>query len=170
MEQSAQTIMMENAGIADVKTLRVTDLKKELSLRGLKVTGNKSECQLRLQEYLNLHGQGLVNVADGEIAVEKETDVSDQSLLIEEDCSPSELNREPFPDRQQELTPDPADLTGASTQTEEDPSSCCRRCESHELEIRILKDDIQVERYNCLFKLSRANAAIRIEGKYSNSS
>ena len=75
----------------DLNKMRIADLKKELQLRNLKVSGNKHELIQRLQKYLVEH-EGIEVEEDDESLLEienednrmlspKTTDQSDASLL-----------------------------------------------------------------------------------------
>ncbi|XP_055377378.1 SAP domain-containing ribonucleoprotein [Condylostylus longicornis] len=71
----------------DVLKMKVADLKRELKLRGLSITGNKTELQERLQSAL----------LDGDLSLE-DTAISEDVLLDEDGLTDEEVPVSPIPE------------------------------------------------------------------------
>ncbi|XP_053948110.1 SAP domain-containing ribonucleoprotein [Anastrepha ludens] len=88
---------------SDVTKMKVADLKRELKLRGLAITGNKTELQDRLQTAL----------LDGDISLE-DSAITNEDALLDEDAVLTDEEESPIAADENELLKSPTSTPTAS--------------------------------------------------------
>ena len=84
--------------VLDMNKMKIADLKRELHIRGLKISGNKSELMERLQKYLEEHEGAEIEDDDEEAALLAEVDTpsvkTPEKHIASAGNDKNEMNRE----------------------------------------------------------------------------
>lgn len=92
--------MAEEEFVLDLNKMKIADLKRELQLRGQKVSGNKQDLIQRLQQYLEEHEGAEVEDDDAAIFEEEE----EEGEAVEEE-NEEKLEEESDPPEKEDLAP-----------------------------------------------------------------
>lgn len=84
--------------VLDMNKMKIADLKRELHIRGLKISGNKSELMERLQKYLEEHEGAEIEDDDEEAALLAEVDTpsvkTPEKPIASDGNEKTEMNKE----------------------------------------------------------------------------